>query len=111
MAGEPAQMPSPSDTRLPEIVIPLTILLCIALITYGLRLYTRCRPYYNLKLDDHAMTIAVAFTIATYAVVIALVACTGGRHTRYVPLAGLVKNAKLGFISRPLWVWSNTMIK
>jgi hypothetical protein len=55
--------PPTSPSVLPKVVGSTTILLGLALLTYGLRMYSRVVPYWNLQWDDHVMTLAVIVTI------------------------------------------------
>src|ERR1700742_1617831 len=112
-ASRRALIPSQSSTHssIAPVVVPITLLLILALITYGLRLYTRLRPYPNLKWDDHTMTIAVAFTVANWAVQVALMVSTKGQSTQTMSFSTIEYILKLSFITKLLWVWSVTTIK
>jgi hypothetical protein len=105
------QLPSPTETRLPTVVGSLTILLGLALLTYGLRIYSRSYPYSILGWDDHMMSIAVVVTVINYALTIALITASQGKHIEYVSLSTIVYITKIAYFSRFLWVWSVTTIK
>lgn len=108
----PAHMPPRSDTQLPVTIGVTTALLSLAVITYILRIYSRCRKYINLGWDDAAITLALILTLATWAnnILVQLID-TGGKHTFYITPDKLERSAKLGFVGMPLWIWSVTMIK
>jgi hypothetical protein len=88
-----------------------TTLLTIALITYILRIYTRCRPYPNLGWDDLAITLAMAITIANWACNLGIQIVTGGHHIEYISRPDLETAGQLGFISMVLWIWAITTLK
>jgi hypothetical protein len=112
MSGTPslpagAALDTPSV--LPKVVGSTTILLGLALLTYGLRMYSRMVPYWNLKWDDHTMTCAVAFTVVNWAVNLDIQVITQGRNPTSLVMAERL--LKLGYVSRHLWLWSVTFIK
>jgi hypothetical protein len=52
-------LPSPQESRIPEVIGALTSLLIVALITYALRIYSRLKSHRGLALDDYAITIGL----------------------------------------------------
>jgi hypothetical protein len=103
--------PPQSHSTVPVVLGTTTTLLTIALITYLLRIYTRCRPYLNLGWDDLAITLAMAITLANWACNVAIQIQTGGHHIQYIPVSDLQMAGKLGFISMVLWIWALTTLK
>jgi hypothetical protein len=106
-----AHMPPPSESQLPVTVAVTTTLLSIAILTYILRIYARCRKHVMLGWDDFLITIALILTIGNWANNLVQLVDTGGKHTWYISKASLQKSAKLGFVALPLWIWSITLIK
>jgi uncharacterized membrane protein len=103
--GPPPDLPS----VLPRVVGSTTILLGLALLTYGLRMYSRIVPFWNLKRDDHVMTLAVAVTMVNWALNLQIQLVTRGRTP--TSLATAEEILKLGYVSRHMWNWSVTLIK
>jgi hypothetical protein len=104
-------LPPRSHSTAPVVVGITTALLVIALITYILRIYTRCRPYPNLGWDDFAITLAMAITMASWACNVGIQVITGGHHIQYIPVPDLQMVGELGFISMVLWIWALTTLK
>jgi hypothetical protein len=104
-----APPPLDSPSVLPKVIGATTILLGLALLTYGLRMYSRVVPYWNLQWDDHVMTCAVAFTIVNWAVNLDIQLITQGRSPTSLAMAEQL--LKLAYISRHMWNWSVTLIK
>lgn len=102
---------SENHTTIPLVLGTTTTLLTIALITYILRIYSRCRPYLNLGWDDFAITLAMAITIANWACNAGIQILTGGHHIEYVTLSSLERVSQLSFISMVLWIWALTALK
>jgi hypothetical protein len=99
------------DSTTPRVVGVTTTLLTIALITYILRIYSRCRPYLALGWDDFTITLAMVITIVNWACNVKIQIATGGHHIRQITMQGLATSSKLGFISMVLWIWALTMLK
>ena len=112
MAGLPSMHPGPPldpPSVLPKVVGSTTILLGLALLTYGLRMYSRVVPYWNLQWDDHVMTCAVAFTIVNWALNLDIQLISQGRTPTSLLMAEQL--LKLAYVSRHMWNWSVTLIK
>jgi len=108
---DPAHMPSPGESQLPVTAAVTSVLLSLAIVTYILRIYSRCRNYVNLGWDDLTITIAVLLTISNWANNLVQLIDTGGKHTWYISMPALQRSAKIGFVGLPLWIWSVTLIK
>ena len=86
-----------------------TVLFLFALATHVARLSIRWTQ--RLGLDDLTMSIAMVFTTACYGITLTIAIITGGRHTVYVKLDAVLRNAKIAFVFVLVWIWSVTMIK
>lgn len=106
-----AALPSQNDTILPLVIGTTSTLWSISLITYVLRIYTRCRPYPNLGWDDFAISLAMAMATANWGCNLGVQFATGGRHIRYITMSQLETAGQLGFIAMVLWVWALTALK
>jgi hypothetical protein len=58
----PQNLPPYSDTIAPRVIATLTSFLALAIITYGLRIWSRLQVYRFVGLDDYAISIALGRT-------------------------------------------------
>lgn len=111
LANPPNPLPPKSETILPLEITTTTILLALALFTYGLRIWMRTRTNSSLGWDDLTITLAMVLTVACYFGNVVLTIKTGGLHTWYIPENVFEIVAKLSFIIVVLFVWAATMVK
>ena len=107
----PNPLPPKSDTYLPRVVAPISVLLALTLTTYGLRMWVRVTRRIRLGWEDAVITLSVLLATACCSVDVTICVITRGRHLWYVGLPVLADVAWLAFMYIFLWLWALTTIK
>jgi len=97
------QWPGPDVSNAPKFLISCGILLGIMVILYAARMYCRIWPKKNLWWDDYIISLAVAFSVADYALRVNTVQYGLGRHNYFVPPEDQIKGMEFIFIIICVW--------
>ncbi|PVI01585.1 hypothetical protein DM02DRAFT_500019, partial [Periconia macrospinosa] len=86
-------------------------LFTLALILYGLRIYTRIFPTFKLASTDYIISVAVLFVVTGFGCSMAAMRYSYGRHSYYVSSADQTKIIKRIFITGFLGWWASSLAR
>ncbi|EPE30312.1 hypothetical protein GLAREA_13035 [Glarea lozoyensis ATCC 20868] len=94
-----------------QYLIPCGIL---AVISFGLcaaRIFTRCRPVFDLRLSDYLIIGAEICSFFGYVTIVVATAYGWGRQSYYVPVESVEKSLQAGFAVQILWTHGITLVR